>query len=331
MSGYQADIGQNYWGCLYDESRRNKVLVQADAKALEALNKTGWNTYVVRAMGNQVTLTLNGRQTVSYKEDDASIARDGKIALQMHAGGPMEVQFKDIYIQALPVPLADDATTPGFHLKTIKTAQGERKYTVFLPTGYDGKKAYPVVLFLHGAGERGDDGVRSAQVGLGAAINQDPEAYPFIALFPQARMQQGWAAETDNARDALAILDEAVKTYRCDTSRIALTGLSMGGAGSWSVAAAHPERFSAVVTICGRGKPEWAEALKKLPIWCVVGDADRTETVLNAREMAAALRAAGGRPNETEYRSVPHNSWDRAYSDPVIVHWMLAHTRAGNP
>jgi poly(3-hydroxybutyrate) depolymerase len=331
MSGYQADIGQNYWGCLYDESRRNKVLAPASEKALEALNKTGWNQYTLRVMGNKITLTLNGVSSVTYDETDPAIAREGKIGLQMHAGGPMEVQFKDILIQALPVPLADDATTPGFHLRTIKTPSGERKYSVFLPNGYDGQKAFPVTLFLHGAGERGDDGMRSAQVGLGAAINQNPEAYPFIALFPQARPGQGWTAETDNARDALAILDEALKTFRCDQSRIVLTGLSMGGAGSWSIGAAHPDRFSSIVTICGRGKPEWAEALKKLPIWCVVGDADGAATVLNARVMVAALRAAGGTPNETEYRAVGHNSWDRAYTDPVIIHAMLAHARSANP
>ena len=104
MSGYQADIGEGYWGCLYDESRRNRVLVQASPKALEALNKTGWNQYVIRAMGDQITLSLNGVTSVDYREADPEIARDGKIAVQIHAGGPMEVQFKDILIQALPDP-----------------------------------------------------------------------------------------------------------------------------------------------------------------------------------------------------------------------------------
>jgi acetyl esterase/lipase len=329
MSGYQADIGANYWGCLYDESRRNKVLVPADPKALEALNKTGWNHYVVRAMGNQISLSLNGQQTVKYKEADSAIAGDGLIALQIHGGGPMEVQFKDIYIQPLPTPTADAADTPGFHLRTLKTADGERKYSLFLPTGYDGQKKFPVVLFLHGSGERGDDGILSAQVGLGAAIAQKPDAYPFIAVLPQAK--QTWTAGSDDANAALAALDDVMKSFKVDSSRVALTGLSMGGSGSWSVASANPGRFSAVVTLCGNGKPEMAQALKNVPIWCVVGDADRDRTVLNAREMVAALRDVGASPRETEYRGVGHNSWDRAYSDPGIIEWMIAQKRSDKP
>src|SRR5262245_50001740 len=126
-------------------------------------------------MGNQISISLNGVPSVDYKEEEANIAQDGKIAVQIHAGGPMEIQFKDVYIQSLPTPLADDALTPGFHVRTLKTAQGERKYSLFRPRGYDAKTAFPVVLFLHGAGERGTDGVRSAQVGLGAVLNQHPD------------------------------------------------------------------------------------------------------------------------------------------------------------
>src|SRR5262249_41042354 len=102
MSGYQADIGEGYWGCLYDESRRNKILVRASDNALKALNKTDWNHYSVRAMGDQITLTLGGSVAVRYKEAEPKIARDGLLAVQIHAGGPMEVQFKDMMIQELP-------------------------------------------------------------------------------------------------------------------------------------------------------------------------------------------------------------------------------------
>ncbi len=104
MSGYQADMGEDFWGCLYDESRRNRVLVQASPKALEALNKTGWNQYMIRAMGDRITLSINGVTSVEYREDDPNVAREGKIAVQIHGGGPMEVQFKDVLIQSLPRP-----------------------------------------------------------------------------------------------------------------------------------------------------------------------------------------------------------------------------------
>jgi hypothetical protein len=102
MSGYQADIGENYWGCLYDESRRNKVLVTASDEALTTLRKDDWNHYVLLASGNRVNLYLNGAPCVVYREEDHVIARDGLIAVQIHGGGPMEVDFKDIQIRMLP-------------------------------------------------------------------------------------------------------------------------------------------------------------------------------------------------------------------------------------
>lgn len=102
MSGYQADIGENYWGCLYDESRRNKVLVKASEDASKVLKKNGWNHYVLCAVGDRVTLYLNGAASAVYHEESANIARDGLVAVQIHAGAPMEVQFKDLQIRPLP-------------------------------------------------------------------------------------------------------------------------------------------------------------------------------------------------------------------------------------
>ncbi len=330
MKGYQADIGQNYWGCLYDESRRNKVLAQASPKALEGLHKEGWNHYVIRAIGNQVRLSLNGVTSVDYREEDGEIAaQGGKIALQIHGGGPMEVQFKDILVQPLPSPTADNAATPGFHLRSLKADGGDRKYTVFLPNKYDGTKAFPVVLFLHGSGERGTDGVVPAQVGLGAIIAGRPADFPVIAVFPQAR--ETWAAGSEDAKSALAALDDVMKTYECDPDKVVLTGLSMGGRGSWEMAAAHPDRFAAVAPICGPGRLEDAKTLKTLPLWSFVGDNDREATVLNLRAMHDAVRKEGAKPRLTEYRNVGHNSWDRAYSDPALLSWMLEQSRKARP
>jgi predicted peptidase len=276
-------------------------------------------------MGSTIRLFLNNVRSVEYKEADPEIKRDGKIAVQVHAGGPMQVAFKDVWIQPLPRPTPDDLDKPGFHLRTVKVGDAERKYSVFLPNTYDGKRSYPVVLFLHGSGERGNDGIMSAQVGLGAAIYNHPEDYPLIAVFPQA--EKTWSADSDDARAALAALDDVLETYKADRNRIILTGLSMGGSGSWSIAAAHPERFAAVVPVCGRGQEENASILRALPVWAFIGDADRTESVLNTRAMVAALRAAGGSARETEYRGVGHNSWDRAYNDPALIGWMLARSR----
>lgn len=101
VSGYQADIGENYWGCLYDESRRNKVLVQADAKLNDVLKKGDWNEYVIRAAGDHITLTINGVKTVDYRELDADIPRTGFIALQVHSGPPLKVEFRKIRIREI--------------------------------------------------------------------------------------------------------------------------------------------------------------------------------------------------------------------------------------
>ena len=101
VSGYQADLGENYWGCLYDESRRNKVLVQALPELAKVLKKSDWNEYTIRAEGEHITLKINGVTTVDYKEADADIARSGIVALQVHSGGPMRVDFRNIRLKAL--------------------------------------------------------------------------------------------------------------------------------------------------------------------------------------------------------------------------------------
>jgi poly(3-hydroxybutyrate) depolymerase/prenyltransferase beta subunit len=322
MSGYQADIGEGYWGSLYDESRRNKVLVPGSEAAQKALRKSDWNHYTVRAIGDRITLRLNGATAVTYRETESAIARSGLIAVQIHAGGPMEVKFKDMMIQALPSPTTDSPNQPGFHVRTVKTEQGERKYAVYVPEGYDGTRVFPVILFLHGAGDRGEDGVRPAQMGIGPAIVNRPGGVPALVVFPQAR--ETWAAGSADSNAALAALSDVMTSYATDPQRVILTGLSMGGRGSWELASAHPERFAAVVPICGPGRLDRAAKLKELPVWSFCGDADRDATVLNMRSMVEALENMGAKARLTEYRGVGHNSWDRAYNDAELVDWMLA-------
>lgn len=324
MSGYQADIGESYWGSLYDESRRNKTLAPASKRALDKINEDGWNHYMIRAFGDRIVLHLNGAVSVDYREDDPKIARDGLIALQVHGGDPMEVHFKDIQIQRVPSPDTADATKPGFHLKTVSTDQGDRKYAVYVPEGHDASKTYPAILFLHGAGERGDDGVTPTQVGLGPAIIQRG-GVPAIVIFPQAR--ETWRADSADAQAALKALDDASKTYKIDPDRVTLTGLSMGGMGSWSLAAKHPDKFAAIVPVCGPGRLEDVPHYKDLPIRAFVGDADSPRLHLGMRAMIEALRDAGQNPEYTEYRGVGHNSWDRAYNDPELIDWMLSQHR----
>jgi prenyltransferase beta subunit len=322
MSGYQADIGEGFWACLYDESRRNKVLVPAAKEALEKLHKSDWNHYTVRAAGDRITITLGGTVSVNFTETDSSVARSGLLAVQIHAGGPMEVQFNNVMIQQLPAPSGDNPAASGFHMRTVKTEQGERKYSVYVPPGYDGSKIFPVILFLHGSSARGQDGILPVQGGLGPAILNRPGGLPAIVVFPQAR--ESWAADSADCKAALLALADVMTSYATDPRRVVLTGLSMGGRGSWELAAAHPEKFAAVVPICGPGQAENASKIKGLPVWTFCGDADRDETVLSMRAMVEAQSAAGAIARLTEYRGVGHNSWDRAYNDPELIDWMLA-------
>ena len=133
-----------------------------------------------------------------------------------------------------------------------------------------------------------------------------------------------WAAGSADINAALKALDDVMTSFATDPHRVILTGLSMGGRGSWDLAASHPERFAAVVPICGRGQPADAVKLKALPVWSFCGDADRDLTVLNMRSMVEALQKEGSSPRLTEYRGVPHQSWDRVYNDPEVIDWMLA-------
>ena len=216
--------------------------------------------------------------------------------------------------------LVEAVAPPIFIDKVFKGADGEAKYAVFLPHDYDGTKAYPVILFLHGSGQTGTDGWRQTTCGLGPAIRQRAREFPFIAVFPQSH-EGTWAADSRDGKRALAILDEVETIYHVDRKRIILTGISMGGEGVWSLAAAHPERWAAIVPVCGAGDPKVAAKIKDIPCWCFHGDADLVVPVRQSRLMIKAIQDAGGRPLYHEYPGVGHNCWDRAYATPELYEW----------
>ena len=229
----------------------------------------------------------------------------------------------------LPARAADDKAKTGFIDKTFKNADGTTSpYVVFVPKDYDGTKEYPVILFLHGAGETKQpnakkEGQLPVNVGIGPAIKKREKDFPFIVVIPRAE-GFGWGADTANAKRALAMLDEVNKEYKTDAKRQYLTGLSMGGMGTWSIAMAHPDRFAAIAPICGRGDTKTAEKIKDLPCWCFHGDADTAVKVEGSREMIDAIKKAGGSPKYTEYPGVGHNSWDKAYGTDELYTWLLA-------
>jgi predicted peptidase len=220
------------------------------------------------------------------------------------------------------LPVTGGGARTGFLNRVFKGEDGPDKYVLFVPHGYKGDTAYPLILFLHGAGQTGSDGLEQAKLGIGAAIKKKEKAFPFFVVFPQAHTK-GWQAEGPNAKRALAILAEIQKEYKIDGKRIYLTGLSMGGSGTWSLAAKYPGRWAAIVPICGKGAVKHAGELRDLPCWCFIGDKDKA--VQNNRDMIAALKSAGAAPRYTEYPGVGHNSWDRAYATEELYTWLLKH------
>ncbi len=229
-------------------------------------------------------------------------------------------------VSANAVSAVDDAKKTGFVDKTFKNADGsESPYVVFVPADFDGKKQLPVILFLHGAGETKSakgGGKMPVDVGIGPVVKKLEKSFPAIVVIPRAE-GFGWGADTANAKRALSMLDEVIKEYNGDPKRVYLTGLSMGGMGTWSLAAAHPERWAAIVPICGRGDIKTAEKFKDIPCWCFHGDADTAVKVDGSREMIDALKKAGGTPKYTEYPGVGHNSWDKAYADKEMWTWLF--------
>ena len=220
--------------------------------------------------------------------------------------------------------------------RVFKDADGDHKYGLFLPKGYTKDKKWPVILFLHGAGERGSDGVRQTLIGLGPEIRKQADNFPFIAVFPQcedteARYLAGWLHESKDAQRALAILNEVEKEFSVDPKRRVLSGWSMGGYGTWSVAAATPDRWAAVVPLAGGGTSEMAEKLKDASIWAFHGSEDAAIRPSQSRRMIAALRKNGGEPRYTEVTGGGHDIAEFIYGNDQVQAWMLDPKNAKPP
>lgn len=231
----------------------------------------------------------------------------------------------------------------GFLDRSVTIGGTRYPYTVYVPRGFDRTRRWPVILSLHGSGERGSDGVRQMQIGAAAAIRSHPERVPAIVVFPQAPAGTRWLGEPADA--AIAALERSIEEFGGDRDRVYLTGLSMGGYGTWHLALAEPHRFAALVVVCGGLLPhETTEAvqrspltmaaadpyafvareLRRVPVWIFHGSADRTVPVEESRRMADELRAAGGDVRYTEYEGVGHDAWTRAYAEPELWIWLFA-------
>lgn len=242
-----------------------------------------------------------------------------------------------VLVSTTPVS-AQDAT--GFLDRAIEMEGEMHRYQVFVPSDYESDREWPIILFLHGAGERGTDGLFQTEIGLGSAIRRFAERFPAIAVFPQVPRESNWV---ETAPVAMAALEHTESEFNTDPDRVYLTGLSMGGHGTWHLAYSYPERWAAVVPICGWIEPlrQWpgiasnaadpyatvAEALKDVPIWIFHGSDDPVVPVDEARRMQEALQDVGAPVTYSEFEGVGHDSWTPAYRSPDLATWLFEQVR----
>lgn len=208
------------------------------------------------------------------------------------------------------------------HLFETETAR--LGYLLHLPPDYkeESGQKWPLILFLHGKGERGDDLQVVKKHGIARIAEEQPD-FPFIAVSPQCPEESWWVQETEALK---ALLDFILAAYPVDRKRVYLTGLSMGGYGAWALGSAYPEMFAAVAPVCGGGDPDKVCALKDTPVWTFHGDEDEIVPFSETAKMVQALTACKGKVTLTIYKDVGHDSWTETYANPELYKWFLSHS-----
>jgi predicted peptidase len=218
----------------------------------------------------------------------------------------------------------------------FEDATGKLPYRLLAPPKVATGKKYPLVIFLHGAGERGTDNEKQLVHGVPQFVaNRDK--YPCFLIAPQCPegkkwVEVDWSAESHTlpkdpgevGRLTLALIEKSIKELPVDLRRVYITGLSMGGYGTWDLVARRPDLFAAATPVCGGADEATAARIKDIPIWAFHGAKDTAVKPARSRNMIAALEKAGGKPKYTEYPDVGHNSWDPAYKDPELFKWLFA-------
>lgn len=205
--------------------------------------------------------------------------------------------------------------------QTPEKMMREVRYLLYLPKGYaqDSTQRWPLLLFLHGSGERGDDLEKVKKHGPPKLIAQGRE-YPFIVVSPQA--SQGWESQ-----DLYDLLQDCKRRYRVDPDRVYLTGLSMGGYGTWDLALKHPEEFAAIVPICGGGDTADAWKLRNIPVWCFHGAKDSTVPIIRDQLMVRAVERYNPSVKFTVYPEAGHDCWTVTYNNDSLYTWLLDQRR----
>jgi predicted peptidase len=237
------------------------------------------------------------------------------------------------------------ARRSAFLERSVAVNQREYRYRVWLPAHYTKIHHWPVVLYLHGSGERGDDDARQLTTGLPAALERFGQRYKCVVVIPQCESGREWYGDMEQL--ALAALEQTILEFHGDRRRVYLTGISMGGSGAWYLGR-HRRRFAAIVPIAGPvvRTPDdpfptdvppdiariayaadpyatLASEIGTTPVWAFHGAADDAVPVSETRRMVAALQRGGGNVRYTEFASGGHNVWDAAYADPTVVHWLF--------
>ncbi len=209
-------------------------------------------------------------------------------------------------------------------IKTEITSEVSMKYLLYVPEQYElNKKKWPLLFFLHGAGERGDD-LEKVKVHGPPKLVEKGESFPFIIVSPQCSENSYWPQEVDVLEK---LLDDIITKLSVDESRIYLTGLSMGGYGTWNWAIHYPERFAAIAPICGGGDDRRAEKIKHIPTWVFHGAKDETVPLEQSQKMVAALEKVNGNVKFTVYPDAEHDSWTETYNNPEFYDWILSHKK----
>ncbi|MEO1972740.1 MAG: prolyl oligopeptidase family serine peptidase [Pirellulaceae bacterium] len=195
-------------------------------------------------------------------------------------------------------------------------------YLLYLPKDYSEKKSWPLMLFLHGAGERGGN-LDLVKVHGPPKLIAAGREFPCIIVSPQCQKNRWW-----EPIELMALLDQIVATRNVDQDRICVTGLSMGGFGSWRLAAYSPNRFSAIAPICGGGETYWTRRFSHLSVWVFHGAKDMRVPLERSQEMVDSLSKAGGKPKLTVYPDAGHDSWTETYNNPEFYKWLLSQVRS---
>lgn len=218
--------------------------------------------------------------------------------------------------------MAAEPTTGQQPCELNRTIKVQMKYLLALPKDYDQKESWPLLLFLHGSGERGDNLDLVKMHGPPKLIEAGKD-YPFIVVSPQCPTgNRGW-----QAHELSALLDEITEKYKVDKDRICVTGLSMGGYGTWSLAAFSPDRFAALVPICGGGDPYTVRRFAHVAVWVFHGAKDTAVPLERSEQMVDALKQAEGNVKFTVYPEAGHDSWTEAYNNPELYEWLLQQKR----